>query len=204
MKTMVVHVQCPDIFVRAGAVAVLSRFPQIRASAGTDAETVPDVHLVVAERFDRLVEMLLEDLARRGPIPVALALSHIEGVSVTLALRLGVRAMLMRPDLAPERLVAALTAASRGDGSLPVELLTRLRSELATDGGGRGEELGILPGREREVLMLAAEGYSTVVIARKLGYSERTIKAEFRSIVQRLKLRNRTHSVAYAIRNGYI
>ncbi len=62
------------------------------------------------------------------------------------------------------------------------------------------------PLREREiaVLQLVAEGYDTGEIARKLSYSERTIKKVLHDLTMRLQLRNRSHAVAYALRAGLI
>ena len=58
--------------------------------------------------------------------------------------------------------------------------------------------------REIEVLRLVAEGLDTAEIAEKLAYSERTIKNVIHDITSRLCLRNRTHAVAWAVREGLI
>lgn len=62
----------------------------------------------------------------------------------------------------------------------------------------------VLSRRERDVLMLAADGYSTREIAVRLCYSERTIKNVLQHLTVRLNLRNRTHAVAVAMRHGWI
>ena len=41
-------------------------------------------------------------------------------------------------------------------------------------------------------------------IAAALCYSERTIKNIIHDVINRLQLRNRSHAVAYAVRNGLI
>ena len=58
--------------------------------------------------------------------------------------------------------------------------------------------------REHDVLELLAEGNSTREIAQQLCYSERTIKNVVQDITTRLRVRNRTQAVAYAVRHGWI
>ncbi|MFB4194196.1 response regulator transcription factor [Streptomyces carpaticus] len=43
-----------------------------------------------------------------------------------------------------------------------------------------------LTGREREVLLLMTEGWSNRIMAKKLGISERTVRAHLTSITQKL------------------
>jgi DNA-binding NarL/FixJ family response regulator len=55
-----------------------------------------------------------------------------------------------------------------------------------------------------EVLRLLADGLDTSEIAHKLAYSERTVKNVVHDVTTRLQLRNRSHAVAYALREGLI
>ena len=64
--------------------------------------------------------------------------------------------------------------------------------------------LGQLSSREADVLRLVAEGRDTSEIAEELCYSERTVKNVLHDLTTRLQLRNRTHAVAYALREGLI
>jgi DNA-binding NarL/FixJ family response regulator len=59
-----------------------------------------------------------------------------------------------------------------------------------------------LEAREVEVLRLLADGLGTPEIAQELNYSERTVKNIIHGILTRLKLRNRAHAVAFALRTG--
>ena len=58
--------------------------------------------------------------------------------------------------------------------------------------------------REIDVLRLVAEGFDTEEISQKLSYSQRTIKTVIHDVTTRLCLRNRTHAVAWALREGLI
>jgi DNA-binding NarL/FixJ family response regulator len=58
--------------------------------------------------------------------------------------------------------------------------------------------------REIEVLRLVSDGLDTAAIARELCYSERTVKSVLHDVTTRLHLRNRSHAVAYAMREGLI
>jgi len=51
---------------------------------------------------------------------------------------------------------------------------------------------------------MLADGATTSEIARELSYSERTIKNAIQALTARLQLRNRSHAVAYAVRQGLI
>jgi DNA-binding NarL/FixJ family response regulator len=98
--------------------------------------------------------------------------------------------------------------AAAGDGTVPPDLLGRLleqvgrlqRQVLAP----RGLTFSGLSERETDVLKLVAEGLDTAEVATKLCYSERTVKNVIHDVTTRLCLRNRTHAVAYAVRQGLI
>jgi DNA-binding NarL/FixJ family response regulator len=68
----------------------------------------------------------------------------------------------------------------------------------------RGLSFGGLTTREVDVLKLLADGLDTAQVANHLSYSERTVKNVVQDITRRHNLRNRTHAVAYALRQGLI
>ena len=70
------------------------------------------------------------------------------------------------------------------------------------DGARRGAS--VLCEREMDVIRLLADGLGTAEIARHLNYSERTVKSIVHGVITRLKLRNRSHAVAFAIRNDLL
>ncbi|MFF8033068.1 MULTISPECIES: response regulator transcription factor [unclassified Streptomyces] len=122
----------------------------------------------------------------------------------------GISAVVWRHEATPSRLTQAVLAAARGDGDLPADLLGRLIRRMGTKpphtavGNSGYSSAQALTPREVDVMRLVAEGFGTVDIAAKLGYSERTIKDIMHKLTTRLNLRNRAHAVAYALREGYI
>jgi DNA-binding NarL/FixJ family response regulator len=62
----------------------------------------------------------------------------------------------------------------------------------------------LLTDREGKVLKLLADGFDTAEVGRRLFYSERTVKSIVHHVTSRLKVRNRTQAVAYALKHGLI
>jgi DNA-binding CsgD family transcriptional regulator len=56
--------------------------------------------------------------------------------------------------------------------------------------------------RERQVLALVAEGYSTAEIARALWITEDTVRTHVKRMMIRLEARTRAHLVSIAFREG--
>jgi DNA-binding NarL/FixJ family response regulator len=95
-----------------------------------------------------------------------------------------------------------------GDGEVPADLLGRLLGHVGRLQrqvlSPRGIAFTGLTDRETQVLRLVADGCDTAEIARRLCYSERTVKNCLHDVTTRLQLRNRSHAVAYAVREGLI
>ena len=58
--------------------------------------------------------------------------------------------------------------------------------------------------RQRQVLQLAAEGYTAREIGEKLGIKSRTVEAHRRDIKDRLGLHNQSELVLWAVRHGLV
>ena len=56
--------------------------------------------------------------------------------------------------------------------------------------------------REREVLLLVAEGLPNKLIARRLDISEKTVKAHLTSVFRQIGVTDRTQAALWAERNG--
>lgn len=123
------------------------------------------------------------------------------------AVRHGLVSFLPRPHTAVEDVVRVLLVSSAGGSTLPPRLARTLVEEMRARRRIAGPDdvaAGGLTRREIEVLALIADGMSTAAVAVKLNYSERTIKAIIHGVMTRLKLRNRAHVVAHAVRIGAV
>lgn len=107
---------------------------------------------------------------------------------------------------APDELVSAIRAVSRGGVFLYPSLAGRLVSDFLQLGGGEVESpvAGELTPREQEVLTLIAEGASNTEIAEQLVISPKTVDRHRENIMRKLNLHSRVDLVKYAIRKGLI
>lgn len=166
------------------------------------------VALVVTDRFDDRAGQLLRTLQVRGFARVVLIAGELDDTEILTAVERGVCAVARRADTTPDVLVRLVTAVSAGEGALPPDLLGRLLSRVSRLQRHvlepRGLHLAGITNRETEVLRLVASGLSTKEIAERLCYSQRTVKSILHDVTNRFQLRNRSHAVAYALREGLI
>jgi DNA-binding NarL/FixJ family response regulator len=115
----------------------------------------------------------------------------------------------MLKDVPPDDLLAAIRAVHSGDAvvapSTTRRLLDRFTPMLPGAGGERRHaEIDRLTEREREVLLLVAQGMSNGEIARKLVLSEATVKTHVGRILTKLDLRDRVQAVVLAYESGLV
>ena len=192
--------------VRAGLSAVLEASGQIQIVG--EAAGIADAISVVAQAKPRVVLMDLrlgqEDgveatrrLLELMPALRVLILTTFDTDSDILrAIESGACGYLLK-DAPPERLVAAVRDADRGETVLaPVvagRLAARLRNEVRT-----------LTPRELEVLKLAGEGMGNRKLAAAMFLSEATVKTHLVNAFRKLGVANRTAAVARARELGLL
>jgi len=122
------------------------------------------------------------------------------------ALAAGASGFLLK-DARPEDLVAGIRSVAAGDALLAPSVTRRLIG-LFAHGRARGRllqreaGLGLLTGREREVLGLVAKGLSNTEIGAALYVSENTVKTHVAHVLGKLGLRDRVHAVIFAYESG--
>ena len=107
---------------------------------------------------------------------------------------------------APDDLITAIRAASRGETYIYPTLTKLLVNDFMTRAGEGAEKetLNQLTSRELEVLSLLAEGRSNDEIAGMLTISNHTVARHRENLMGKLGLHSRSELVKYAIRKGLI
>jgi DNA-binding NarL/FixJ family response regulator len=198
-------VYAADPLTFAGATSELGGRPEIRLVA--DADTA-DVLLVIG---GVMTLQHVADLCARieqSRVRLVLVTSRLPESGVLSLVRAGLVAVVPQGQATVSRTVSAVLAAHRGEGDLPGGLLGGLLDRVARLHREVLEPHGLTASgvseRERDVLRLIADGLDTAEIAERLAYAERTVKKILHGLVTRLRLRNRSHAVAYALREGVI
>jgi DNA-binding NarL/FixJ family response regulator len=205
----------PHSIYRRGLVACLEGVPEIESI--TDAVSVEgawacsellaaDVVLVDHELDG--VHDFVRDLRERTGASVLVCSSRSDQRELLAAVQAGAVGYLWKETLTPDALVASLRSAATGSGVLAPELLgdllrtiSRAQNELLEP---RGLSLSPLTMREQEVLRLVADGHPTREVAKRLSYSERTVKNVIHDVVTKFNARSRSQAVAAAVREGLI
>lgn len=202
-----VVIRAVDPILQNGVASHFRDQPQIQIVDTVSPEQA-EVAVAVVDRMTEDALQIIRSLRRQGCKNVVVIATQVDSKDLLMATEAGCCGLLRRSEASPERLVAAVRAAAAGDGTLPPDLLGslfaqvgRLQRQLLTPLGVNGNGL---TRRELQVLRLLAEGHATSEIADRLAYSERTVKNIIHDVTTRYQLRNRTHAVAYAIREGLI
>jgi len=123
------------------------------------------------------------------------------------ALKAGASGFLLK-DVPPEELLFAIRAVHSGDAvvapSTTRRLLDRFAPMLPAGDAQAASELEELTERERQVLILVAQGLSNAELAQRLFVSEATVKTHVGRILAKLGLRDRVQAVVYAYENGLV
>jgi DNA-binding NarL/FixJ family response regulator len=121
------------------------------------------------------------------------------------ALRAGASGFMLK-DRPPEELVEAVRIVADGDALLSPSVTRRLIGEFANRPSPPPvpDGLGDLTEREREVLLLMAEGASNAEIAARLFVAETTVKTHVAHVLRKLRLRDRAQAVVLAYESGLV
>jgi DNA-binding NarL/FixJ family response regulator len=119
--------------------------------------------------------------------------------SILKSIQLGIKGYLTR-ECSKEELLLAVHATSRGDKFFCSKILNIILEKRVPD----EEDNPILTNREKEILKLLAQGYSTQKIADTFHLSPHTVQTHRKSIIRKLKIKSPTQFVIYALDMGLI
>jgi DNA-binding NarL/FixJ family response regulator len=106
-------------------------------------------------------------------------------------------------EASPEELMRAIESVNNGEAFFSPEVAQAALSQLVSN-GGKKDPFAQLTGREKEVLVLIAQGQSNKEIANHLGIGVRTIETHRERIMRRLDIHSVAGLTKFAIANGLI
>jgi len=122
------------------------------------------------------------------------------------ALQAGASGFLLK-NVPPEELLSAIRVVALGEAVVAPRITRRLLDRFAgqlTVPSTEDNRIGQLTDREREVLLLVAQGLSNAEIAERLFVAETTVKTHVGRILTKLDLRDRVQAVVLAYETGLI
>lgn len=215
MRKIRVLIADDHVVLRDGLRALLNMYEDMEvvgeAGDGLEAldriqELQPDVVLmdIAMPRLGGL-EAALEVRQRRLPTRVLVLTQYDNREYVFQMLKAGAAGYIVKKAAGTE-LVSAIRAVHAGESflhpSAAKAVVERYLEAREEDEGQR--RLDELSDREKEVLMLLAEGHSNREIAELLSLSVKTITSHRASIMEKLDIHNRTELVRFAIRSGLV
>jgi len=146
-------------------------------------------------------------LIKRDPRSKIIILSmHDDRSMVTRALQSGIKGYLLK-DNSSEELVDAIYQVYEGRFYLCPgisQFVVQGFIGRKGSGGNQTKELRELTGREREILQLMAESFSSKEISEKLNLSVHTVQSHRKNILQKLHMSKPIDIVRYAAKEGII
>jgi len=192
---------------RAGLAGVLQAEPDIsvvgEAVDGLDAIKKANrlkPHIVIMDVLMPQMDGLKAGKAIKQQLPdtkvIMLTISERED-HLFQALRFGAQGYLSK-DSAIDEIVDAVRNVNEGKVMLSPQLATMLVAELRDVSEGPS-----ISKREMQVLQMMGEGLSNEEMAKQLYISESTIRTYIHRIMEKLRLKNRSEAVLYAINNHF-
>ncbi|NLF06060.1 MAG: response regulator transcription factor, partial [Actinomycetales bacterium] len=211
IKVLVVDDQA---MVREGFSALLGAQDQIdvvgTAADGAEAvaaaaELAPDV-VVMDIRMPRMdgIEATRRITAGGREVHVLVLTTFDLDEYVVDALRAGASGFLLK-DASAAQLTEAVRTVARGEALLAPSLTRRLIEtylEVRTEPRTEAPSIEQLTPREKEVLVLIAEGLSNKEIAERLFLAEQTVKTHVSHVLTKCDIRDRAQAVILAYESG--
>lgn len=148
------------------------------------------------------LEVITEVMQERPGSRILVLTSFSEDNKVFPAIKGGALGFILK-DSSPFELLQAIRDVHQGKASLNPSITRRLMRELGRPAALPSIE-ELLTRREKDVLLLIAQGLSNQEIAERLIISDRTVRNHVSNILSKLRLTNRTQAALYAFQEGLL
>ncbi len=136
-------------------------------------------------------------------IRVVILSMHTSEEYVLRALRAGCAGYLVKGSAVAE-LELAVRAVTRGETYLSPVVSKRVVEDYVSRTGGAIDPLDALTPRQREILQLVAEGFTSKDVAQRLALSQKTVDTHRAQIMERLGVHDVAGLVRFALRVGLV
>lgn len=119
------------------------------------------------------------------------------------AIRAGAKGYILK-NIEPEDLIRSIKRVAGGEAVISGTLTGKIMDEFRNMIIQKEEHKEVLTPREKEVLLLLAEGKSNKDIAVKLNLSESTVKIHIQHVLKKLNLKGRVQAAVYAMERGWV
>ena len=206
-----------DRLVRAGIGLILTPLSDVEvvaeAANGREAVELTVRHRPQVVLLDIRMPVLdglaaLREIRRAAPAVAVIVLTTFgEAAYVSEALAGGAAGFLLK-DSAVDELARAIRAAAAGEAfltpSVTRQVLDRLPAAVPPQEKAAAERLATLSDREREVLLLLAQGLSNGAISEQLWITEATVKTHVSRVFTKLECDNRVQAALLVHRAGLL
>lgn len=118
------------------------------------------------------------------------------------AIKAGARGYILKNE-EPINIIRFLKCVASGDAAVSESLTSTIVERFRSLIRHRYENESVLTPREREIIILLAEGMSNREIAMKLCLSERTVKNHIQHLLKKLNLKSRIQAAVYVTTQGW-
>lgn len=217
--TRVIRVQVVDdeALIRSGFELILNAAEDIEVvatstgaeAAGTVTRLRPDVVLLDIRMPDVDGLTVLREIRAMPEAPVVAMLTTFDSDEyIVTALRSGAAGFILK-DTEPEQLAQLVRTLAAGGVVLSPKASRSMLHGHPGHAAGAGDDpevrrVGLLSGREREVLVLVAEGLSNADIGARIHLSAGTVKDHVSAILTKLRVGSRVQAALLAQRAGLL
>jgi two-component system nitrate/nitrite response regulator NarL len=191
-----------DVIKRRPALELVAEAGDGRAALAALQEHRPDVAVLDVD-MPYLNGLAVLRAAVRDALGVRVVFlsGYSDSTTVYEALQAGASGFLSK-DASADSVCGAVEAVARGETVLGPEIQAALAHELRAR--APVEERPLLSAREREILVLTAEGLTSPDIGKRLHLSPATVKTHLQNTYEKLGVSDRAAAVAEGMRRGLL